>query len=83
MKNETENKPQSEPLNQPAVMLSLRAKKQVDYFITKRFFRNSKGKEIEQWWIYILKEGVYKPIAGTCIKKYKEAKKELLEELQK
>ena len=83
MKNETENKPQSEPLNQPAVMLSLRAKQQVDYFITKRFFRNSKEKEIEQWWIYILKEGVYKPIAGTYIKKYKEAKKELLEELQK
>lgn len=48
-------------------------KTQKQYFITKRFFTDCKGKHIFQFWIYCLVNGSYKAQHGTNIQAKKEA----------
>jgi hypothetical protein len=59
--------------------------KQKKYFITKRWFYkkpNDKHNSFFQWSIYLLTStGNYEYACGTTIQNYKEAKKELLKEL--
>lgn len=41
-------------------------KQQIPFFITKRHFTGAYGKQVEQWWAYVWKEGSYLPFLGSA-----------------